>query len=126
MDPPTFEDAQMDVIIPALVPLDMYYPSNFQFPDPSVSRGSPSSVRAEFDQDRDDDDAPIWSGPADDNGGNTGSPVAVVTEYVKMDDYEDYDDKEEEPKMKEDVKEDAKEDLKEETVPKAKVPDTVA
>ncbi|KIP08809.1 hypothetical protein PHLGIDRAFT_361006 [Phlebiopsis gigantea 11061_1 CR5-6] len=54
LDPPSFEDSQLDPLVTSnLTPLELSTPQ-FDFPDP-VSRGSPSSVQAEFDQDQDGD-----------------------------------------------------------------------
>lgn len=52
--PPSFEDAQLDPIVQSnLTPLELS--TQFDFPDP-ISRGSPSSVQAEFDTEQDADD----------------------------------------------------------------------
>jgi ubiquitin carboxyl-terminal hydrolase 4/11 len=64
---PSFEEAQQDPIIASnLTPLELSS-TQFDFPDPTVSGGSPSSVRAEFDQesqdlemDSDDSDRRNW------------------------------------------------------------------
>ena len=55
LDPPSFEDSQLDPLVTSsLTPLGLSTPQ-FDFPDPGVSHGSPSSVQAEFDQDQDAD-----------------------------------------------------------------------
>ncbi|EKM50435.1 uncharacterized protein PHACADRAFT_129620 [Phanerochaete carnosa HHB-10118-sp] len=54
LEPPTFEDSQLDPILQTSLPPLQLSAAQFDFPDPT-SRGSPSSVRAEFDQDQEQD-----------------------------------------------------------------------
>lgn len=54
LEPPSFEDSQLDPLVPSTLAALPLSAAQFDFPDPT-SRGSPSSVRAEFDQDVEQD-----------------------------------------------------------------------